>query len=137
MQKNYSVIKWVVALAIIASGWGITSRLKTPLFLAGMPAREGLGVPAGSVADAAALRMPKLRIRLATDINQRNGTRFHCWSMSQNLIHTSTPEQMISISRPREPISILPGSLSTPLVAAIHQGSPLLIRLMLAVIRCY
>ena len=97
MQKNYSVIKWVVALAIIASGWGITSRLKTPLSLAGMPAGEGLGVSAGSVADTTALRMPKLRIRAGNRhlIEDENGTSFFIAGVCpQNLIHTSTPEQM-------------------------------------------
>ena len=42
MQRNYSVIRWAVALTIIASVWGATSRLKTPLSLVGMPTGERL-----------------------------------------------------------------------------------------------
>jgi hypothetical protein len=97
MQRNYSLIRWTAALTIIALGWGTASRLKNPLSLARMPTGERPTVSTGSVADRTVLRMPKLRIRTRNRhlIEDENGIAFFIAGVCpQNLIHTSTPDQM-------------------------------------------
>jgi hypothetical protein len=96
MQRNYCNIRWAIAFAIIAAGWGIALRLKTSSVV-GMPAEKGLDVSARSADYAAVPRMPKLRIgtRNRHLIEDENGTPFFITGVCpQNLIHTSTPEQM-------------------------------------------
>jgi hypothetical protein len=96
MRRNSYVIRWVVAFAVVAWGWGITSRLKTtPWSLVGMSNGGRLGLSAG--ADTAVLRMPKLRVRARNLhlLEDENGFPFFMAGVCpQNLIHTSTPDQM-------------------------------------------
>src|SRR5262245_17417889 len=97
MQRNDSVIRWAVVLTVIASTWGITSWVKAPLSLGGMPSGGRLGVSAGSVSATAARHMSKLRTRARNRhlIEDENGIAFFIAGVCpQNLIHTSTPDQM-------------------------------------------
>ena len=73
MRRNYSRIRWAVALVIIASGWGTTLWLKLPLPIDGL-----FGMSRGSVGDAAVARLPKLRIRSSNRhlIEDEKGTAF-------------------------------------------------------------
>ncbi|HVN77827.1 MAG TPA: DUF4038 domain-containing protein [Terriglobia bacterium] len=97
MRRNRSVLQGTIVFTVIAFDLLATHWLPKQLPLMGRPSRWTFSHSAGSTAEETVPRLPMLRIRTSNKhlIEDENGTPFFVAGVCpQNLIHTSTPEQM-------------------------------------------